>query len=326
MRGRNRSLSRIGLVFLGIAGALVAQQPPQFTGIQPLTNREIRLQLSAQTGLDYRIEISTNLLHWDALLTLLGSGLNQHTDSAAPYLSSRIYRAFQLSGTNFLTGDHLATDDGEVIFHPINHATLVMSWNGKMIYNDPLGAATIFQGLPRADLILVSHSHSDHFSIPTLNAVTNANTAIIAPQVVYDGMSAALRSRTIILTNGTTTNVLGVGIEAVPAYNLTSANHVKGVGNGYMLTIGGRRIYLSGDTEDIPEMRALQRVDVAFVCMNVPFTMPADKAASAIRDFRPRVLYPYHFRNLDSSFPNFNAFKQQVGTDLGIEVRLRKWY
>jgi len=139
-------------------------------------------------------------------------------------------------------------------------------------------------------------------------------------------MSTTLKSRTIILTNGTTTNVLGVGIEAVPAYNLTSANHVKGVGNGYVLTIGGRRLYLSGDSEDIPEMRALPGIDVAFVCMNVPFTMPVDKAASAARAFRPRVLYPYHYRNQDSSYANLNALKQQVGTDLGIEVRLRKWY
>src|ERR1044071_5431569 len=145
----------MGLVCLGIASALVAQEPPQFTGIRPLTNREMLLQLTAPTALNYRIEVSTNLLNWEPLLTLLSAGLNRHTDSAAPYLLSRSYRAFQLSGTNILTGDHLVTDDGEVTFHPINHATLVMSWKGKMIYNDPVGAATLFQGIPRADLILV---------------------------------------------------------------------------------------------------------------------------------------------------------------------------
>jgi len=231
-----------------------------------------------------------------------------------------------LTGTNNLTGDHLVTDDGELTFHPINHATFVMSWNGKTIYNDPVGTAASFQGIPKADLILVSHSHGDHFSSSTLNSVTNANTVIIAPLAVYNSLTANLKSLTLLMTNGTTKTVLGLGIEAVPAYNLTSANHPKGTGNGYVLTIGGRRIYMSGDTEDIPEMRALQDIDVAFVCMNVPYTMPVDKAASAIRQFRPRVVYPYHFQNQDSSYANLNTLKQQVGTDLGIEVRLRKWY
>jgi L-ascorbate metabolism protein UlaG (beta-lactamase superfamily) len=322
----NRSLRNMGLVWLGIASALVAQEAPQFTGIQRLTNQELQLRLNAAAGLDYRIEVSTNLVHWDALLTLLSAGLNQHTDSAAPYLTVRHYRAFQLSGTNFVTGDHLATGEGEVIFHPINHATLVMSWNGKMIYNDPVGAATLFQGLPRADLILISHEHSDHFSVSTLNAVTNANTVIVAPQAVYNSLSTTLKSLTRVMTNGTTTNIMGLGLAAVPAYNLTSSYHPKGVGNGYVLTIGGKRIYLSGDTEDIPEMRALQGIDVAFVCINVPFTMPADKARSAVREFRPQIVYPYHYRNSDNSYPNLSTFKQQVGTDLGIEVRFRKWY
>jgi len=260
------------------------------------------------------------------MLTLLSAGLNQHTDSAAPYLAARHYRAFQLNGTNFVTGDHLATDEGDVIFHPIHHATVVMSWNGKMIYNDPVGASTVFQGLPRADLILISHDHSDHFLLSTLNAVTNANTVIIAPRAVYNSMSTALKSLTQVMTNGATTNVMGLAIAAVPAYNLTSSYHPKGVGNGYVLTIGGKRIYLSGDTEDIPELRALQNIDVAFLCVNIPYTMPADKARSAVREFRPQIVYPYHYQNMDSSYPNLNVFKQQVGTDLGIEVRLRKWY
>ena len=323
---RNLTWRSIGWVCLGLAGACGAQQAPQFTGIQRMTNQEMLLRLDAPTGLGYRLEVSTNLLRWDPMLTLLSAGLNQHTDSAAPYLAARHYRAFQLNGTNFVTGDHLATDEGDVIFHPIHHATVVMSWNGKMIYNDPVGASTVFQGLPRADLILISHDHSDHFLLSTLNAVTNANTVIIAPRAVYNSMSTALKSLTQVMTNGATTNVMGLAIAAVPAYNLTSSYHPKGVGNGYVLTIGGKRIYLSGDTEDIPELRALQNIDVAFLCVNIPYTMPADKARSAVREFRPQIVYPYHYQNMDSSYPNLNVFKQQVGTDLGIEVRLRKWY
>jgi L-ascorbate metabolism protein UlaG (beta-lactamase superfamily) len=257
------------------------------------------------------------------MLTLLSTDSNQHTDSAALYLESRYYRAFQLNGTNIVTGDHLATDDGEITFHPVNHASFVMSWNGKTIYNDPVGGATPYQGLPRADLILVSHSHPDHFDNSTLNAVKGTNAIIIAPQAVYTGMTVALRGVTAVLTNGTTTNVLGLTIEAVPAYN---SNHPRGTGNGYVLTIGGRRIYMTGDTGDIPEMHALTNVDVAFVCMNVPYTMTVGDATNAVRSFRPGVVYPYHYRNQDNTLNNANLFKQQLGTDFGVEVRLRKWY
>jgi L-ascorbate metabolism protein UlaG (beta-lactamase superfamily) len=193
-----------------------------------------------------------------------------------------------------------------------------MSWNGRTIYNDPVGGAAPFQGLPRADLILVSHSHGDHFDVSTLNAVKGSNAVIVAPQAVFNSMSAALKSLTTVLTNGAITNIMGLTIDAVPAYN---SNHPKGSGNGYVLTIGGKRIYMSGDTGDIPEMRALQDIDVSFVCMNLPFTMSVDQASDVVRAFRPKVVYPYHY-----SQSNVNSFKQQVGTDLGVEVRLRKWY
>jgi L-ascorbate metabolism protein UlaG (beta-lactamase superfamily) len=111
-----------------------------------------------------------------------------------------------------------------------------------------------------------------------------------------------------------------------PAYNLTTSNHPKGNGNGYILSLGGKLLYVSGDTEDTPELRALRNIDVAFLAMNVPYTMTVAKAVSAVREFRPKVVYPYHYRNADGSFADLEAFKRQVGTDLGIEVRLRKWY
>ena len=301
---------------------------PEFTEIRPLTNREIALKLSAPRDLSFRLDTSTNLLEWFPLITLSKSaGSLAHTDSAAPYLLSRFYRAIQLTATNTMTGDHLVTENGDVVIHPINHASFVMSWNGKTIYNDPVGGTTSYQGLPRADLILVSHAHGDHYDSATLIAVRGTNAVIIAPQAVYNhsGM-ASLRSSTIVLNNGASTNVLGITIDAVPAYN---SNHPRGTGNagnGYVLTIGGRRLYMTGDTGDIPETRALSNIDVAFVSMNVPYTMTVSQAASVIRAFRPRIVYPYHYRNQDSTFANFNSFKQQLGTDLGIEVRLRKWY
>jgi L-ascorbate metabolism protein UlaG (beta-lactamase superfamily) len=228
--------------------------------------------------------------------------------------------------TEVLTGDRLVTDDGEVIIHPINHATLALAWKGKLIYVDPVGGPAPFQGLPRADLILVAHGHGDHFSAPTLEAVRKKTAVIIAPPSVFASMSGVQKALTVVLPNGAATNLLGLGIEAVPAYNRAAGFHRQGEGNGYVLTLGGRRIYLSGDTEDIPEMRALKTIDVAFVCMNRPYTMTVDQAASAVLQFRPKVVYPYHFRNSDGSMANLAAFQRQVETVPGVEVRLRKWY
>ncbi|MBI2928943.1 MAG: MBL fold metallo-hydrolase [Verrucomicrobia bacterium] len=305
------------------AASLLAQDAPQFTRVQSLTNREVALQLAATKNQHYRVETSVDLVRWTSLLTLLSTGSDRHTDSAAPYLDSRFYRALEVSGPDILTGDHLATDDGEVIIHPLNHASFIMRWQGKTIYNDPVSAAGPFTSLPKADLILVSHSHGDHFDGATLNAIRGLNAVIIAPQAVFTSLSATLKALTIVMTNGATTSVLGLTTDAVPAYN---SNHPKGTGNGYVLTIGGKRIYMSGDTGNIAEMRALQNIDLAFVCMNVPYTMAVTDAATAVRAFRPKVVYPYHFRNQDGSLANLATFKRLVGTDLFVEVRTRKWY
>lgn len=317
------------MVFLCVLIApwvLPAQTGPQFSGIQALTNGEIRLGITGSAGTTYRLEASTNLAQWVPLITFPAVASQQLTDSAAPYLDSRFYRAVGLAGTNGMAGDHLLTADGEVILHPVNHASFLMQWNGRTIYNDPTGGSAPFQGFPRADLILVSHIHGDHYSSSTLDAVKGSNPVIIAPPAVYNALPGSLKNAAVVLANGARTNLLGIGIEAVPAYNFTSSNHPKGEGNGYVLTIGGKRIYISGDSEDTTEMRALEGIDVAFVCMNTPFTMTVSKAASAVRAFRPAVVFPYHYRNQGSSLADVNAFKRQVGLDLGIEVRLRKWY
>lgn len=299
------------------AAPVPAQGAPAFSGAQVLTNSEVQLHITAAANQNIRLEVSSDLSAWTGLTTYRSTGSDQVTDSAAPSQAARFYRALT-ADAGALTGDHFATDLGEGTIHPINHATFVMRWNNRVIYSDPVGGAGRFQGLPRADLIFVTHTHGDHLDAPTLTAVRGTNALLIAPAAVFSALPASLRSITTVLTNGAKTNLLDLEIEAVPAYN---ANHPRGAGNGYVLTLGGQRIYVSGDTGDIPEMRALPDIDIAFVCMNLPFTMSVDTAAGAVRAFRPRVVYPYHYSNSD-----LNRFKRLVGGDVGVEVRLRNWY
>lgn len=316
-------------VACGLASLALLRAQSNSISIQGLTNREKRLQVSTATGGVYRIYTASNLpAAWSPLVTLSGAPASLvHTDSAAPYLPSRFYESAALNGTNDLTGDHLSTTNGDVVIHPLYHASFVMSWNGKIIYNDPDDAAayeSTYAGLPKADLILISHSHSDHLSTNKIDAVRGTNAIIITPQGVYTNLTAPQRAITTVLGYGASTNVLGLTVEAVPAYN---GNHnPPGFGNGYVLTVGGRRIYISGDTGNQPEVRALPNIDVAFLCMNTPFTMSALEATNAVRAMRPKIVYPYHYRNSDNITTNAATFKQWLGQDLGIEVRLRKWY
>lgn len=313
--------------FAILPACLQAQTPPQFTEIRPLTNKEVRLQLSAPIGRGYRIDATTNPASWSSLITLTGATTSLVvTDSAAPYLAARYYRAEQLSITNLITGDHLTTSEGDVVIHPLYHASTFLSWNGKAIYVDPDGDAnysSTYTGLPKADLILVTHSHGDHFSSSRIESIRRTNVIIIVPQAVYHSLTTAQKTNAIVLANGASTNVLGLRIQAVPAYN---NNHPVGTGNGYVLTIGDRRIYFSGDTGNVPEIRALPNIDVAFLCMNTPYTMTGNEATNAVRAMRPRIVYPYHYRDQSGTTTNAAYFKRALGTDLGIEVRLRKWY
>jgi L-ascorbate metabolism protein UlaG (beta-lactamase superfamily) len=170
---------------------------------------------------------------------------------------------------------------------------------------------------------LLTHEHSDHYQPNALRNLTNSSTAIITPLYVYQQMASNVRdltNRVTVLTNGATASLMGLTVEAVPAYNLVAANHPKGRGNGYIVTIGGQRIYISGDTDNVPELAQLQNIDIAFVCMSPPYTMATNVAANLVRTFRPRIVYPYHYNAYVPA-----VFKSAVGTDLGIEVRLRKW-
>jgi L-ascorbate metabolism protein UlaG (beta-lactamase superfamily) len=233
------------------------------------------------------------------------------------------------------SGDRIATQEGgDLIIHPVHHGTLVMTWNERTIYVDPApapgqdreaSAAAAFKAFPAPDIILVTDIHGDHLSIPTLMDVAKPDTRIVAPQAAVEIFpSNPLRGKAMRLSNGRTITVRGIQIEAVPMYNLTKDRlqyHEKGRGNGYVLTIGGKRIYVAGDTEGVPEMRALRNIDVAFIPMNLPYTMTPKEAADAVRAFKPRVVYPYHFGKSDVS-----EFTRIVGSDAGVEVRVRNWY
>ena len=218
--------------------------------------------------------------------------------------------------------DKIKTAKGDLEVHPVRHGTVVFKWNGKTVFVDPVGGAASFKPYGVPDLVLVTDIHGDHFNKGTLEAIVKDKTVVITPEAVAALAPEGLKKRITTLGNGKLMEKLGVKIEAVPMYNLTAARlrfHNKGRGNGYVMTFGGKRVYVSGDTEDIPEMRALKNIDAAFVCMNLPYTMTPEQAADAVREFKPKVVYPYHYRGSDTA-----QFKKLVGD--ASEVRLRDWY
>lgn len=225
------------------------------------------------------------------------------------------------ANAQMLSGDKIRTDKGDLVIHPVNHATFVMGWDDKTIYVDPVGGVGAFDGLPRPDMILVTDIHGDHLDADTLSGLA-MNAVIVAPAAVVAQLPDALKAKALTMANGAKAERLGVAIEAIPMYNTTEDRlqyHEKGRGNGYVLTMGGKRVYISGDTEDIPEMRALKNIDVAFVCFNLPYTMTEKQAADGVNAFRPAIVYPYHYRGSDLAL-----FTSMV--DDGIEVREGAWY
>jgi len=224
--------------------------------------------------------------------------------------------------------DVVDTKMGALTIQPVQHASLILTVKGITIYADPSGADN-FKGLTPPGIIIITDIHGDHFDIKTIDAIKTANTILVVPQVVADKLPEAYKTNVVILKNGGETTQSGISISAIPMYNLpesATAMHTKGRGNGYILTIGGKRIYISGDTQGIPEMRSLKNIDVAFVCMNLPYTMDIKEAADAVLAFKPAIVYPYHYRGKDG-LSDVNAFKSLV--DAGgqkIEVRLRNWY
>jgi len=236
---------------------------------------------------------------------------------------------FSLAIAQRANPDIIETDKGSITIQPILHGTLVLQWNGKTIYVDPYGGVEAFKGIDAPDLILITDIHSDHTNLKTLKELDTKNATFIVPSAVADILSKDYEKQLVIIKNGGMSTQNDIFIGALPMYNLpenTNSKHPRGRGNGYLLNLGGKTIYISGDTEDIKEMRNLRKVDIAFICMNLPYTMGIDQAADAVLDFKPKIVYPYHYRG-KPTISDTEAFKKLVNSkNSKIEVRLRNWY
>jgi len=215
--------------------------------------------------------------------------------------------------------DILPTSKGDLKITCIGHGTLMLAFGGKVIHVDPVGQYADYAALPKADLILVTHEHGDHLDLAAIAKIRQPETLVL-----QTAKCAAKLKDGVVLKNGEQKTWEGVLIQAVPAYNVVhmrapgSPFHPKGEGNGYVLTCGDKRIYIAGDTEDIPEMAALKGVDVAFLPMNLPYTMTPEMAAHAARLLAPKILYPYHYGGTDTA-----KLVELLKGEKGIEVRVR---
>ncbi len=218
-----------------------------------------------------------------------------------------------------LQEDILKTSGGDLKMTFIGHGTLMFTFGGHVIHVDPVSSAVDYATLPRANLILVTHEHGDHLDVKAIRTLSTPSTVVLASPSCAKALPAAT-----IISNGETRTVAGLKIEAVPAYNLVHKRpdgapfHPKGSGNGYIITFGDKRVYVAGDTENIPEMQALTGIDVAFLPMNLPYTMTPEMVAEAAKVVRPKILYPYHYGNTDPT----NLVNLLKG-EKGIEVRIR---
>lgn len=197
--------------------------------------------------------------------------------------------------------DTIKTSEGDLDITFIGHGSLMCRFKNMVIHIDPVSEMGDYSGLPKADLILVTHDHFDHFNAETIAMLTKDGTEIVCNETsVMEGRES------VVMKNGDTRTVKGLAIEAVPAYNIEHMRspgnpfHPKGVGNGYIVTFGDKRLYIGGDTENIPEMKELTGIDIAFLPMNLPYTMTPEMTADAALSFRPKILYPYHFGDTDT--------------------------
>ncbi|MHB8202187.1 MAG: MBL fold metallo-hydrolase [Desulfomonilaceae bacterium] len=215
--------------------------------------------------------------------------------------------------------DTIKTSGGDLDITFIGHGTLMFNYGGKIFHVDPWSKLADYTKLPKADVIILTHEHQDHLDPAAIKEIRTKNTLVVLTETCAQTVPGG-----IIMHNGDTKEVEGVKIEAVPAYNMVHMRapgvpyHPKGVGNGYIFTFGDKRVYVAGDTENTPEMKNLKNIDVAFLPMNLPYTMTPEMVADAAKAFKPKILYPYHTGDTDlSKLTNLMTGVQ------GIDVRLR---
>lgn len=216
--------------------------------------------------------------------------------------------------------DNFKTSKGDLTITFISHGTLMMEFNGKIIHIDPVSNYVDYATMPKADLILVTHDHGDHLDVNAIEKIKKAHT-----QVVISKSCAEKYPQGKVMSNGEKLSIQGIEVDAVPAYNIEHKRgdgnpfHPKGAGNGYVLHFGDKQVYVAGDTENVPEMDDLKNIDIAFLPMNLPYTMTPEMVADAVGLFHPKVLYPYHFGNTDTQ-KLVDLLKNQSQT----EIRIRK--
>ena len=216
--------------------------------------------------------------------------------------------------------DTLKTSGGDLKITLLGHGSLMFDYGGKIIHVDPFGKIADYSKLPKADLILITHDHFDHLDPAALSKVRTKETPVVLTEACSKKVEGGL-----VMKNGDEKTVAGLKIQAVPAYNIVhkrdsgGAYHPKGRGNGYVITFGDRRVYVAGDTENIPEMKALDSIDVAFLPSNLPYTMTPEMVADAAGAFKPKVMYPYHYKFGKSDLPKLEKLMKDVD---GVDTRL----
>lgn len=215
--------------------------------------------------------------------------------------------------------DTIETDSGNLEISFVGHGTLMFSFDGKVIHVDPWSQLTDYSKMPKADIILITHDHLDHLDPEAVEAIRTDKSVVVLTEKCEGRIAGG-----IVMKNGDVEAVAGLKIEAVPAYNIVNMRsegnpfHPKGEGNGYVIAFGGKKVYVAGDTENTPEMKELKNIDVAFLPMNLPYTMTPEMVADAAKAFRPGILYPYHYSGTETS-----EIVDLLKDEAGIEVRIR---